>query len=140
MPLRQLKESVRRLFRKSLCNLIPRIERLLQGEVRLDSLLDLVKSKTEFTRRTRWSPAARVGSPRGKYFERLSDRGTSTLLNNALLSAHFRLADNAGAIYPVLGFLSGEGGSRLPDIANARCSCLSLTRDLLGQSLRPSPG
>ena len=33
---------------------------------------------------------------------------------------------NPGAIYPVLGFLSGESGSRLPDIANALCSCLSL--------------
>ena len=26
----------------------------------------------------------------------------------------------------MLGFLSGEAGSKLPDIANALCSCLSL--------------
>jgi hypothetical protein len=56
-----------RLFRKSLCNLIPRIERLLEGEVRFDGLLDLVKRETEFTRRTTWASAPRVGSPRGKY-------------------------------------------------------------------------
>ena len=34
-----------RLFRKSLSNLIPRIERLLEGEVRFDGLLDLVKGQ-----------------------------------------------------------------------------------------------
>jgi hypothetical protein len=67
MPFRQLKLSDARMLRKSLCNLIPRIERLLQGEVRFDSLLDLVKRKTEFTRRTTWSRAPRVDSPRGKY-------------------------------------------------------------------------
>ena len=55
------------VFRKSFCNLIPRIERLLQGKVRFDSLLDLLQHETEFTRRSSWSPAARVGSPRGKY-------------------------------------------------------------------------
>ena len=60
-PFRQLEWSVARLFRKSLCNLIPRIERLLQGEVRFDSLLDLVKRETEFTRRTIWSPCAESG-------------------------------------------------------------------------------
>src|SRR6267143_5131551 len=60
MPFCQLKQSVARLFRKSLCNLIPRIERLLQGELRFDILLDLVKRETEFTRRTTWSPAPRV--------------------------------------------------------------------------------
>ena len=32
-----------------MCNLIPRIERLLEGEVRFDGLLDLVKRETEFT-------------------------------------------------------------------------------------------
>ena len=47
--IRQLKQSFARLFRKSLCNLIPRIERLLQGEVRFDSLLDLVQRETEFS-------------------------------------------------------------------------------------------
>jgi hypothetical protein len=31
----------------------------------------------------------------------------------------------------VLGFLSGEAGSKLPDIANALCSCLSLTSDVV---------
>jgi hypothetical protein len=67
MPFRQLKESVARVFRKSLCNLIPRIERLLQGEVWFDSLLDLVKGETEIPRRTPWSPAPKVGRPRGKY-------------------------------------------------------------------------
>ena len=67
MPFRQLKQSVARLFRKSLCNLIPRIERLLQGEVRFDTLLNLVKRETEFTRWTAWSPLPRVGSQRGKY-------------------------------------------------------------------------
>src|SRR6266567_8149369 len=65
LPFRQLKQSDARLFRKSLCNLIPRIERLLQGEVRFDSLLDLAKRETEFTGRTTWSPTPRVGSPRG---------------------------------------------------------------------------
>jgi hypothetical protein len=45
----QLKWSVARLFRQSMCNLIPRIEHLLQGDVRFDSLLDLVKRETEFT-------------------------------------------------------------------------------------------
>ena len=45
MPFRQLKESVARLFRKGACNLIPRIERLLHGEVRFDGLLDLVNAK-----------------------------------------------------------------------------------------------
>jgi hypothetical protein len=49
MPFRQLKQSLARLFRKSLCNLIPRMERLMQGNVRFDSLLDLVKRETEFT-------------------------------------------------------------------------------------------
>jgi hypothetical protein len=34
-------------------------------------------------------------------------------VNNTLLSAHFLFADNPGAIYSVLGFLSGEAGSRL---------------------------
>jgi hypothetical protein len=48
-PFRQLKGSVARLFRKSLCNLIPRIEPLLQRDVWFDSLLDLVKRETEFT-------------------------------------------------------------------------------------------
>lgn len=62
----QLKESVARLFREGLCNLVPRRERLLQGEIRFDSLLDLVKRETKFTRRTAWSHAPRVGSPRGK--------------------------------------------------------------------------
>ena len=66
-PFRQLKWSVARLFRQSTCNLIPRIERLPQGELRFDSFLDLVKRETEFTRRTTWSSAPRVGSPRGKY-------------------------------------------------------------------------
>jgi len=67
MPFRQLEQSVARLFSKSVCNLIPRIKRLLQGEVRFDSLLDLVKCETEFTRRTTRSPAPGGGSPRGKY-------------------------------------------------------------------------
>jgi hypothetical protein len=62
-PFRQWKGSVARLFRKSLSDLILRIERLLQGDVRFDSLLDLVKRKTEFTRRTTWSPAPRVPAP-----------------------------------------------------------------------------
>jgi hypothetical protein len=34
---------------QSMRNLIPRIERLPQGEVRFDSFLDLVKRETEFT-------------------------------------------------------------------------------------------
>ncbi len=51
-------------------HLIPRTERLMQGNVRFDSLLDLVKRETEFTRRSTWSPAPRVGSPRGKYRDR----------------------------------------------------------------------
>jgi hypothetical protein len=62
MTFRQLKPSLSRLFRKSLCNLIPRIEGLLQREVRFDSMLDLVKRETEFTRRTTWSHAPRVGT------------------------------------------------------------------------------
>ncbi len=70
VPFRQLKQSDARLFRKSLCNLIPGIQRLLQGEVRFDSLLDLAKRETEFTGRTTWSPTPRVGSPRGKYLAR----------------------------------------------------------------------
>ncbi len=67
MPFRQLKASIARLFRKSSCNLIPRIERSLQGEVRFDGFLDLVKRETKFTRRTTWPLAPRVGSLRGKY-------------------------------------------------------------------------
>lgn len=43
VPFRQLKRPAPRFFRKSPCNLIPRIESLLPGEVRFDSLLDLVK-------------------------------------------------------------------------------------------------
>jgi len=57
MPFRQLKQSVARLFRQSLSNMIPRVERLLQGHVWFDSLLDLVKREAEFTRRTKWTPA-----------------------------------------------------------------------------------
>src|ERR1017187_8750395 len=37
IPLRQLKSSLARLFRKSLRNLIPRVKGFLQGEVRFDS-------------------------------------------------------------------------------------------------------
>jgi hypothetical protein len=58
--------GVARLFRKSLCNLIPRIQRLLQRKVRFDSLPYLVQSETEFTARTPWSPAPRVVRPRGE--------------------------------------------------------------------------
>ena len=56
-----------RLFRKSLCNLIPRIEGSLQAEVRFDSVLDLVQRESELTRLTIWSRARRVRSLRGKY-------------------------------------------------------------------------
>jgi len=55
---RQLEQSIARVFRKSLSNLIPRIERLLDGEVRFDGLLGLVKRETESTRRTTRPPAA----------------------------------------------------------------------------------
>ncbi len=65
--IRQLKQSVARLFREGFRNLVPRRERSLQRNVRFDGLLDLVKRETEFTRRTAWSHAPRVGSPRGKY-------------------------------------------------------------------------
>jgi hypothetical protein len=67
MPFRSIEAVAYRLFRESLCNLIPRIERLLQGEVRFDSLLDLLKRETEFTRWTTRSPAPRVGRLRRKY-------------------------------------------------------------------------
>ena len=59
-----------RLFRKSLCNLIPRIEGLQEGDVRFDGLLDLVKRETEFAGRTAWPPAPRVDNLRGKYHSR----------------------------------------------------------------------
>jgi hypothetical protein len=49
--IRQLKYSGARFFRESFRNLIPRRQRLLQGNMRLDGLLDLVQSKTEFTPR-----------------------------------------------------------------------------------------
>jgi len=51
VPFRQLKPSLARSLRKSLCNLIPRIDGFLQRELRFDSLLDLVKCETEFPRR-----------------------------------------------------------------------------------------
>jgi len=41
-----------------------RIDCLPQGEVRFDSLLDMVKRETEFRRQTTWSRAPRVGIPR----------------------------------------------------------------------------
>jgi hypothetical protein len=44
---------------KGFCNLIPRIERLLEGEMQFDRPLDLVKRETEFAT-DYMAPAPRV--------------------------------------------------------------------------------
>ncbi len=60
MPLLQLKQSGARSLFKGAGDLIPGIERFQYGDLRFDSLLDLVKRETELTPWATCPPAPRV--------------------------------------------------------------------------------
>jgi|ERR1700674_410252 len=82
-----------------ICVIVGSEEARLRASLRPPLKLHVRFSRMQLSRRLSDAEAARLRTPLLRYgAPHLSARGTSTLLNNALLSTHFRLADDTSGI------------------------------------------